>query len=684
MKMLKEPAGHKGEIANLRTLSSKTFDMGKGRRICACLAGLAHVPSDLARFDSKGSFSWADPDITITLVKGIYQVRGGWFKANVDVANISVQYISRSGTKLRMRLDKIGGNKAIVPSSITVENNYITWHDVAPDIDIQLQFRPERMEWFKRMKSATAARQFDWTIQEDNDNLDKFDGNSTGNDNEYQTDTPNQRTFKATTSFKFIKNVNGITTTRFREIWDGSITQLDPVTHVKSKVFNPIYPVSLDASVSINISDTLDDGHQGGYGYWKHTGNAYNYIVVSYNYPTGYRPAHRFTSVGVPKDATINTATLDLQKQRNYSANLSVDFYGEDVDNASQWTANQSGGMVSGITKTTAKTTESGTQWGYTGLLQVDIKSIVEEITTRAGWVSGNAMRIACPNAIGGVSGAQNWHDLSKSGSPVVAQLNIDYTVGGVTKTVNETGSGSDSLNMSASQSISETGNGDDSFTPSASVSASDAGSGSDALLLNSLHAITESGLGSESLSISPLITVVDNGLGSEGLTLAISVSISDSGTGQDNLNLLTGILKSVAESGQGSDVISQISAQYSIPENGQGIDQAVLSVLLSLSESANGLDSVSTTSQIIKTVLEMATGSDSVSATVSVSVTEVGNAAEILLVNALLALVETGSGIETVNNFDSTSRITTITFSLSRRSMTFDLKKRSIEFTLN
>lgn len=253
-----------------------------------------------------------------------------------------------------------------------------------------------------------------------------------------------------------------------------------------------------------------------------------------------------------------------------------------------------------------------------------------------------------------------------------------------VVKTITENGFGSDLLNISASQSISETGSGNDGFPPlSASVNISDAGSGIDALILSSLHALSESGIGAESLNVSPLITVVDNGLGVDGLTLAISVSLSDSGIGQENISVLTSILKIIADSGKGSDLISQISAQYSISESAKGTDQTILSALLSLNENAIGLDAVNATSKIIKTILETATGSDSVSTTVSVSIAEVGNGAEVLLLNSLLVLVETGSGIDVVNNFDSSTRITTITFSLSRRIMTFDLKKRTITFDI-
>ncbi len=254
-----------------------------------------------------------------------------------------------------------------------------------------------------------------------------------------------------------------------------------------------------------------------------------------------------------------------------------------------------------------------------------------------------------------------------------------------VIKTIFDSGSGSDGLNLSVNQIVSESGDGNDSFPSlNAVVNTSDVGSGNDELILSSLFALSESGVSSESLSVSPLITVVDNGSGVDGLNLAVSVLLSDLGAGQDNLSVLTSILKIITDAGKGSDLISQVSAQYSIQETAKGTDQTILSALLSLNEAANGLDAVSATSQIIKTILETATGSDSVSTTVSVSIAEVGNGAEVLLLNSLLALVETGSGIDVVNNFDSSTRITTITFSLSRRTMTFDLKKRTIEFILN
>ena len=427
--MIKTPIGSKGEILELRTMRSKTFDMGGGNRVLSSSRAVEHVPNDLTEFAAGRDFTWEEPNITFVPTVNGYRVRGGFFKANVNTDNISVEYINRSGTRFRMRLDKIGGVVPVTPSSITIENGYITWHDVAPDVDIQLQFRPARMEWFKRMKTSSAARQFNWTIQEDVGNTDKFNGDSTGIDNENKLGGGDQRVFKATTTTNVIGTSNGVITSRFREVWDGSVEQPSPETRIKEKVFNPIYPVLLDAAVSVDITSNLDDGEENNYGYWAENTANTNRMIIQPAYGGAYSAAWRFPNVTVPKDATINTATLDLNKLASGTHAITAVFYGEDVDDASAFTSGQGGTPVTGMTKTTAKTTQSS-GWDNTGNLSVNVKTIIEELTTRAGWASGQAIRIAIPTAETG-TGLQYIEDYSRAGSPVVAQLNIDYTVGG-------------------------------------------------------------------------------------------------------------------------------------------------------------------------------------------------------------------------------------------------------------
>lgn len=110
----------------------------------------------------------------------------------------------------------------------------------------------------------------------------------------------------------------------------------------------------------------------------------------------GYRTAStnnglRFTNVTVPNGATINSAKITLKANNNYSnATCKVKIYGVDEDNFSGF-----GGTVkpSTITKTTAVSNWTIGSWSAnTAYDSADISTSVAEITSRAGWASGQAM----------------------------------------------------------------------------------------------------------------------------------------------------------------------------------------------------------------------------------------------------------------------------------------------------
>src|SRR3989344_5573811 len=110
----------------------------------------------------------------------------------------------------------------------------------------------------------------------------------------------------------------------------------------------------------------------------------------------------RFQSVAVPKDAVINSATLDFNESwgGDYAENVKNKIYGDDQDDCPTFGA---ASLPRNRTKTTAvydwdSLGSQGTsgQW-YQTSAQVpppDITDIVEEITTRTSWASGNDMCI--------------------------------------------------------------------------------------------------------------------------------------------------------------------------------------------------------------------------------------------------------------------------------------------------
>lgn len=131
---------------------------------------------------------------------------------------------------------------------------------------------------------------------------------------------------------------------------------------------------------------------------------------------------------------------------------------------------------------------------------------------------------------------------------------------GGTTKTVSDSGQGTDAL-------------------PGIGVSLSlgDAGSGVD--LVSQIRA---------SLSVS------DSGQGVESIVLNISVLISDAGGGSESVSVLQEILRTVAEYAQGSDAVPSVSVSFAISDTGQGVDLVgAMSAALRVADSSHGLDVV-------------------------------------------------------------------------------------------
>ena len=100
-----------------------------------------------------------------------------------------------------------------------------------------------------------------------------------------------------------------------------------------------------------------------------------------------YKPGWRFPSVVIPKDSNILSATLYNIQTGTMSGGDVGYFYGTAVDNLAVWNA------TTNSPQTVARTTAS-TLVAMSGGPAVDVKTIVQEIVNRAGWVRGNALGI--------------------------------------------------------------------------------------------------------------------------------------------------------------------------------------------------------------------------------------------------------------------------------------------------
>jgi hypothetical protein len=137
-----------------------------------------------------------------------------------------------------------------------------------------------------------------------------------------------------------------------------------------------------------------------------------------------------FTSVSVPQGATITAATLEVYVYSTDTDDVNCNIYGNDVNSANDFTDEAN---IISRTKTTAYTLWSSGYMGTGWVTSPDIKSVVQEITDRASWATGNNM---CFLLCGGSSGTQNLRFYAyEYGASYAAKLNITYTTSGTLRT---------------------------------------------------------------------------------------------------------------------------------------------------------------------------------------------------------------------------------------------------------
>ena len=140
--------------------------------------------------------------------------------------------------------------------------------------------------------------------------------------------------------------------------------------------------------------------------------------------------ALRFTNVTVPQGATINApgTTLEVYIVSTSYDDPDVDVYLEDADNSAALST--ASNNLSGRSLTTAKVTWTATGVGAGWRSPGSLAAVVQEVTDRAGWASGNAMTVLLDS----LSAANNLRIRPyEYDTTLAAKLTIDYTAGGLT-----------------------------------------------------------------------------------------------------------------------------------------------------------------------------------------------------------------------------------------------------------
>ncbi len=141
---------------------------------------------------------------------------------------------------------------------------------------------------------------------------------------------------------------------------------------------------------------------------------------------TNQKLGFRWTSVTVPKDATVSSAVVSFYVTSTTNDTPNGSTVGiEAADNAGTFTVN-----ASNITNRTriGSVAWTGTDIGA-GWKTVDLTSQFQTLVNRAGWVSGNAAAVTVHGVTGADVTVTAW-----DGTPAnAAKLDITYTAGGAT-----------------------------------------------------------------------------------------------------------------------------------------------------------------------------------------------------------------------------------------------------------
>lgn len=201
-------------------------------------------------------------------------------------------------------------------------------------------------------------------------------------------------------------------------------------------IFNVTLPPASNGSISNRINASANDAEESLVCSGCSTYQGYVYRISSdldFNSDAAYNGSSqlvgmRFTSLSIPKGATITSATVKFTAYPDASPNTpatSVAIQGEDIGNAPTIGTAYYG--LSSRTKTTASVAWNSIPYWYLNVeyTSPDISPVIQEIVNRQDWSSGNALLLL-------VSGTGFRQAFAYDGSPSKAPLlSIEYSVSG-------------------------------------------------------------------------------------------------------------------------------------------------------------------------------------------------------------------------------------------------------------
>ena len=264
------------------------------------------------------------------------------------------------------------------------------------------------------------------------------------------------------------------------------------------------------------------------------------------------------------------------------------------------------------------------------------------------------------------------------------------FPSGAIVKFIVDAGAGADAApSVSVSLGLSDTGAGVDTAPgAAAAVPVADTGSAADLIAaISAALSLTDTASGADAVSIitDVLLSVTDSGTAADVIaSILASLSVSDVGTGVEAITNLSASL-SIADTGAGVDATPTIAALLALSDTAVGADAPpAIAALLALSDTAVGADAINVLQAILISIADNLIGADAISLTAAVSLSDTATGVDILQsVAALLALADSGIGIDVAARFDAQVRLLKMTFTVRMRRIAFRMAKRFMSFKL-
>lgn len=173
-------------------------------------------------------------------------------------------------------------------------------------------------------------------------------------------------------------------------------------------------------TINLQIAAAADDGMASSL-YFSSSGVANRNYLGLYSGSYQFSNWYRFTNLTIPKNSTINSATMQLFVD-SYTGGSTVTVYGNKVANASNPTDNAD---YNGKARTSASASWNiGTPGAGVWATSPSLASIIQEIVNQSSWASGNAAMMLLDYVT-----SSNYYSLySYETGSNAAKLAIDYT----------------------------------------------------------------------------------------------------------------------------------------------------------------------------------------------------------------------------------------------------------------